>query len=78
VKNFALSFVKLLGSVINGEQVFLCRRWRNLGSIHAGIGDRFLEIFLHHNRDGSIVVVKSDVHAHKHVLLSFDLAVRNA
>jgi len=41
-------------------------------------GDRFLEIFLHHNRDGSIVVVKSDVHAHKHVLLSFDLAVRNA
>jgi len=70
LKNFALSFVKLLGSVINGEQVFLCQRWRNLGSIHARIGDRFLEIFLHQNRDGAIVVVKSDVHAQKHVMFS--------
>jgi len=70
VKNFALSFVKLLGSLVNGEHVFLCRRQRNLGSIYAGIGNRFLEIFLHQNRDGAIVVVKSDVHAQKHVMFS--------
>jgi hypothetical protein len=58
VKKFALSFVKLLGSAVNGEQVYLCRHWRNLGSIHARIGDRFLEIFLLQNCDGAIVVVK--------------------
>jgi len=68
VKTFALSFVKLLGYVINGEQVFPRRRRCNLGNIHARIGDCFLEVFLHQNRDGAIVVVESDVHAQKHVM----------
>ena len=64
MKKIALPFVKLLGSVVNGEQVFLRRRWRNLGSIHARVGDRFLEVLRHQNSDGAIVV-ESDVHAQK-------------